>query len=109
MQKDISTTKNKTVSNSDKFILSGQIVEHAYIKKNGKATNKQELYFRASIQDYYIKFCESGVSETDIKPYLNKTITVDAEIINGEWDNCSDSVQNVQSRTGNYMVIKAVK
>ncbi len=68
-----------------------------------------ELYFRASIQDYFIKFCESKITKEDLEPFVNKVISAHVEIKNGNWDICPDDLQEMQSRVGPYIIIKEIK
>lgn len=89
-------------------ILTGQIVKKQFINKGGKPSGFYEYYLRCSIQDYFIKFCESNITKTDIDA-LNLSefdaISVEAEIKNGEWDICSGDSQYMQSRIGKYVVV----
>lgn len=100
LQKHNSMTTHQT--------LNGQIVKKEFVNKAGKSSGFYEYYLRCSIQDYFIKFCESDITKKDIDA-LNlgefDTITVDAEIINGDWDICPNDPQEMQSRIGNYVVI----
>ncbi|MDG1841341.1 MAG: hypothetical protein P8I93_03225 [Crocinitomicaceae bacterium] len=93
-------------------INTGQIVSKALVTKGGKITESEDLYFRLSVQDYFIKFCESKVTIEEIKPYIQKdnelkSVTLEIEIKEGEWDNCNVPGY-VQSRTGRYVVIKRI-
>lgn len=86
-----------------------QLVEKSFINKGGKVTDYKELYLRCSVQDYFIKICESDVTVDDLKPYINKGISVEAEVIDdGYWDHCEANLAAVQSRMGTYMVIKKI-
>lgn len=93
------TTKHEVTT------ISGQIVEKEFMKKNNKPAGFSELYLRASIQDYYIKFCESKVSKEELEKYIDKGITVKVELIEGEWDICPDDPQEMQSRMGMYAAV----
>ncbi len=84
-----------------------QLVEKDSKSKNGKVVGK-DLYLRCSIQDYFIKFCESDVTRSDLEKYIDRGITVKMEILQGEWDNCSDQDYPVQSRVGTYVAIKEI-
>ena len=92
------------------FYFSSMCHEHSqkpFVIKNGVETDQMELYLRCSIQDYFIKLCESNVAREDLELYLNKGITVEMEIVDGEWDRCpGDPV--VQSRIGKYVTIKSI-
>jgi hypothetical protein len=112
-------TKKETASANNNMIISGQIVQKESMNKRGEGEGFYELYFRASVQDYFIKFCESKVKRKELEPYLAEDeirkmaegITVEAKIVhNGNWDICDESMGIAQSRTGDYIVIyKIVK
>ena len=94
-------------------IISAEIVMHHFESKNGKVSEFKEYYLRRSVQDYFIKFCEGGVTVSDLEKVLNKqkgmtkSLTLEVEFIDGMWDSC-DSEHLVQSRTGEYVVIHKV-
>ena len=88
--------------------MSGILVEKEFIGKNGIGTGRMEYYFRASIQDYFIKICDSDVSKEELVPYLNKGITVMAQTLEGDWDICTEDDFNMQSRIGWHMIIKEI-
>jgi len=85
------------------------LVEKGFVNKRMKASGYKEYFLRCSVQDYFIKFCESEVSKKSLEPLLDKGIEVDMEIFQGEWDSCPSDSFPVQSRTGYYAVIKNVK
>lgn len=86
-----------------------QLVEKTFFNKVGvENPEMKELYLRCSIQDYYIKLCESKVSKSDLLKYLNKGISVKMEIREGNWDICPNDYPNAQSRIGNYVVITEI-
>ena len=88
--------------------LTGHIVQKEFINKAEKPSGFYEYYLRCSIQDYFIKFCESGITKKDIDA-LNlgefDGITVDAEIKDGSWDICPNDPQEMQSRIWQYVVV----
>lgn len=84
------------------------LMEKEFVNKGGKITDYKELYLQCSIQDYFIKICESNVTLEDLKPYINSGIKVKMEIKEGMWDHCSDDPAYAQSRTGTYVVIKKI-
>ena len=94
----------------EKYIISAPIVFKNFIKKNGVPTDRKEVYIRRSIQDYFIKFCESKVSQQDLENYLSKidseikVATLEVEFLDGAWDICDDNFDQ-QSRMGEYVVI----
>ena len=57
----------------------------------------KDLYLRCSIQDYYIKFCESKVKKEDIVSRIDSAVTAEVEIVMGVWDDC------VLGREGYYV------
>lgn len=83
-----------------------QLIEKEFINKGGKVTEYKELYLRCSIQDYFIKICESNVDAKTLRKYINKSISVEMEIKEGNWDICTDDPAYAQSRGGTYVVIK---
>ncbi|CAG0951353.1 MAG: hypothetical protein HND27_02435 [Bacteroidetes bacterium] len=85
-----------------------ELIEIAFENKIGKIQPYKEYYLRCSMQDYFIKLCESSVKSDELKPFLNKGITVEMEIREGLWDKCNSDFEQVQSRTGKYVVIKRI-
>lgn len=89
------------------------IVEKPFYNKIGEKSDKTEFYIRCSVQDYFIKFCESQVTKEQLESALSKiespikTLSVKIEIREGEWDRC-DSNQ-VQSRIGKYVVLHSIE
>lgn len=100
---DVKTTGNRV-------IISAPIVPKTFVKKNGEETDIMEYYVSRSIQDYFIKFCESEVTLQDLEKVMYhedeslNTLKLEVEFKNGEWDSC-DELNRVQSRTGEYVVI----
>jgi hypothetical protein len=82
------------------------VVKKGYVGEDGEPTMANELYLRCSVQDYFIKFCESEVSSKEVVLYLNDGITVEMEVREGDWDACSDFP--TQDRIGSYSVIKKI-
>ncbi len=99
---------NKEPLSDSKNILGGILVEHPFTSKNGETSEIMELYLRCSVQDYFIKFCESAVTHDQLKPFLNKSVTLEIEMKDGEWDNCLTEDLHVQSRTGKYLAVKSI-
>ena len=112
--------KNNTLNKTPKItengqIWRGQIVSKTFVSKGGKVTESEDLYFRLSVQDYFIKICESKVNIDEIRNYIQKddligeikSVTLEIEIKDGEWDNCNVPGY-VQSRTGPYIVINKI-
>jgi hypothetical protein len=85
-----------------------QVVEKTFGNKGGKPSDFKELYLRCSIQDYYIKFCESKVSLKKMQKYIDKGLTVTYEIKEGEWDICEGDPE-MQSRIGIYAIVIKIK
>lgn len=92
--------------------ITAPIVEKEFYNKAGKATGIMEYYVQRSVQDYYIKFCESEVDRKELEQALSKVegpiqqLTLTIEILEGEWDSCDGNP--VQSRIGSYVVIKKI-
>ena len=116
--KDVTMIENNTETevpstSGDAETITAPVVTKNFVAKNGKVTDHLEFYIRQSIQDYFIKFCESGVSREELETYLNeldgeiKTLTMVVEIRDGEWDQCDEDFE-VQSRIGEYMVIHSI-
>ena len=109
--------KNNTLNKFENItengqVKTGQIVSKAFVNKGGVVTESEDLYLRLSLQDYFIKFCESEVNIEEIKPYIQKeneikNVTLEIQILEGEWDNCNVPGY-FQSRTGSYVVIKRI-
>ncbi|MBC8756458.1 hypothetical protein H2O64_17420 [Kordia sp. YSTF-M3] len=71
------------------------------------------MYIRRSIQDYYIKFCESKISSEDLENYLStmdteiKVATLEVEFLDGYWDICDGDFEQ-QSRISSYVIIHRI-
>jgi len=106
---------NKTPSATEdgKMVVSGQIVSKEMIRKNNKPGGFGELYYRLSVQDYFIKFCESAVSKKELELFVNTdssfvSVTLEVEIREGNWDICKDDPIEMQSRIGKYIVVHRI-
>ena len=97
------------MSDAKPNIYNCQLIEKEFVNKGGKITTFKELYLRCSVQDYFIKLCESNLTRDELEPYINKGISVEVEIKDGLWDHCSENVAEVQSRMGTYVVIKSIQ
>lgn len=90
--------------------VTAPIVAKPFFKKNGERTELMEYYIQRSIQDYFIKFCESDITIEELESHLRaidsplKTITLEIELREGEWDDCDESTSQ-QSRIGWYAVV----
>lgn len=110
--------KTKQTSDTNRMIITGEVLKKDFVKKNGVSTGHGELYFRMSVQDYFIKFCESNVERKDLEPYVQEdsletlskivTVTLEVEVRNGNWDICADDPQEMQSRIGSYIVVTKI-
>jgi len=85
-----------------------ELIEKEFENKIGKPGGFKELYLRCSVQDYFIKICESKVTAEQLKKYLNNGIKVEMEIKNGSWDICEYTLEPQQSRIGAYVVITKI-
>lgn len=106
MSKNNTPVHEKKPQDPDRMKMAGEIVEHQFLKKNGEPEDFTELYFRASVQDYFIKFCESNVKKEDLTPFIGQVVRIEAQILNGNWDSCSEDEHDVQSRVGAYIILK---
>lgn len=92
------------------YIISARVVERERIV-NGEPLAKTDFYLERSIQDYFIKFCESIVSREELEKNLNrqrasiKILHAEVEYKEGEWDSCDEN-DNINSRSGSYIIIK---
>lgn len=101
---EVSESQPKEMRASADGSTTGVLVEKSFVSKGGKETEHKELYLRCSIQDYFIKFCESSVTSEQLQNFINKSITVKMEIKEGLWDQCDEDYE-VQSRVGTYISI----
>ncbi len=83
-----------------------QLIKKPFILKNGKATDREEFYLRCSVADYFIKICESSVAAEELEKLVGKGLDAEIEIVNGSWDICEDDPEQMQSRIGEYAIIK---
>jgi len=86
-----------------------ELIEVSFTNKMGVDSDVKELYLRCSVQDYFIKFCESKVTREELEPLVNTGIKVKMKIMDGNWDICPDDFQNMQSRVGRYAVIETLE
>lgn len=89
--------------------VSCQLIQKTFIKKNGEPTDISEYYLRCSMADYFIKVCESAITEIELKKYLDKGLPAEIEFREGSWDKCKDDPEEMQSRIGEYVIIKSLK
>ena len=92
------------------YLITAPIVKKQFVNKAGRTTDHVEYYIQQSIQDYFIKFCESNVSIKELNEKLEniegdiKALQLEVEMREGDWDIC-DGNHEIQSRIGEYMVI----
>ncbi|MEL6254558.1 MAG: hypothetical protein AAFR87_21290 [Bacteroidota bacterium] len=98
-------------SGENRVIIIAEIVKKTFVNKAGKVTDKKEFYIRRSIQDYFIKFCESEVSSEELREAWEKetgfikTLRIEVEFKEGNWDDCEKEEVELQSRVGEYAVL----
>ena len=91
-------------------IITAPIIKKNFVNKAGRTTDHVEYYIQQSIQDYFIKFCESNVSIKELNEKLEniegdiKALQLEVEMREGDWDIC-DGNHEIQSRIGEYMVV----
>jgi len=104
---------NNSSETNNKQTLTAPIVLKSFVNKIGQTGTQKEYYLQASIQDYYIKFCESNISRDELEKHLNtingliKAVTLEVEYRDGLWDICNEK-EPMQSRTGEYVVIHKI-
>lgn len=114
------TTNNKiqkepqvvTANKIEMTTISAPVVKKHFYNKIGEKTEIQEYYVQQSIQDYFIKFCESYITISELDDALDeidspiKTLKMEVSILEGEWDSCDGDP--VQSRVGKYMIVHKI-
>ena len=95
------------------YIITAPIVYKNAISKRNEVMELKDVYIQRSIQDYYIKFCESMINRNELEEHLNKisgdikALTLEVQFREGEWDICEgDPI--MQSRIGQYVIIYRV-
>jgi len=89
------------------------VIKKSFVSKSGRVTDISEYYISRSIKDYFIKFCESGITSGELEEHLSaingpiRILTMEVEFRNGEWDRCEGDPEQ-QSRTGEYVVIHRI-
>ena len=84
-----------------------------FVRKNGEPMDFKEFYLQQSVQDYFIKFCESNVTWKELEEELSKidsdikALTLEVEFREGYWDICNDDRMQ-QSRVGKYLIIHRI-
>ncbi len=78
-----------------------------------KATGKTDFFLRILTKDYFIKFCESKMTQTEFEQHFFKPDASNSMKFNlmyrikeGLWDQCTDELQ--ASRTGKYVSIEQI-
>ena len=105
-QKDESTQNNRV-------IISAPIVKKKKVDLLGITHEVDEFYVRRSIQDYFIKFCESDVNRAkfnqrfEANSSLINTMKLEVTFKTGYWDNCIEKVDD-KSRQGEYVIIHQI-
>jgi len=109
------TPKNKQAdqkTEGNRRIISAPIVRSSFVTKSGEVTDIKEYYISRSIQNYFIKFCESSVTKEALLAALEKqnglikSLTLEVEFRDGEWDRCGE--EDVQSRIGEYVLVHRI-
>lgn len=86
-------------------MISGEIVRLPFINKMGiSSKDAADFYLRASIQDYFIKFCESKITRELVQKFEGRAVTLEVIKKNGNWDSCGVG-HDEQSRTGIYIQV----
>jgi hypothetical protein len=91
------------------YFITARIAEKTRIIK-GETQAKSNFFLERSIQDYFIKFCESNVSRAELESYMEnqrasiKILHAEVEYREGEWDRCEE-MGKVATRKGAYIII----
>lgn len=97
------TKKRKTpdaLSADGRRIISGPMVKHG-----------EDWYLQRSVQDYFIKFCESKISPQDVEDRLAeqdgfiKTLRLEVEYKKGNMDQCEGEEAKPGDREGEYLIV----
>ncbi|MEO9532054.1 MAG: hypothetical protein ABJG68_06990 [Crocinitomicaceae bacterium] len=96
------TIDYETVHEKKKEFVNGVIIEKKFINKVGEALDFGELYLRSGKHDYFIKLADSSVKKDELMAILGLKKRFKVAFKEGLWDTDSP---NVQSRTGEYVVI----
>lgn len=105
-------TKDPTTDQQTR-IITAPIVSQYIVKENGERTDRKAYYLERSIQNYFIKFCESSVSQEDLEQHLAaqtgliKTATLEVSFQKGAWDIGEDGAES-QSRRGEYAIVHRI-
>ena len=110
-----SSTKVKYSENQSgsQKTITAPIVEKHFYNKIGEKMDQTEYYIQQSVQDYFIKFCESKVTREQLEAAITKigspikALTLKIEIREGEWDRCEN--HPAQSRVGAYAIILEIQ
>ena len=95
------------------YIITAPIVYKSAMSKRNVDMEFKDVYIQRSIQDYYIKFCESMISRAELEEHMNKisgdikALTLEVQFREGEWDICEGDPM-MQSRIGQYVIIYRV-
>ena len=74
---------------------------------------KKNIYIERSIQNYFIKFCESHITSEDLEEKLSKisspikALKLEIEYRKGNWDICDEN-EDQQSRVGEYVIVHRI-
>lgn len=109
----IMTKEKDQESSNNRVIITAPITKSHKPDALGKPSAISEFYINRSIQDYYIKFCESSVSlqefESKYDSMTNLIITMRLEVTfkSGNWDNCPNHPVD-GDRHGEYVVLHQI-
>jgi hypothetical protein len=107
---DMQAEQNRKATAAKEY--TGTLIEITFVNKGGKVMEDiKELYFKINEDEiYFIKFSytEGSITAADLRPHLNKTITIQGEIKDGLWDVQDDNPMEAQSRIGKYLVVLSI-
>lgn len=110
---NVSCSPHKNLVLNKKTIVSAHIIEKDFLSKSQKRNLNipKDYYLRIkNNEDYFIKFCSSTITKNELKALIKKhdtkTFTLEVELLDGDWDICNPSLENIQqSRVGRYVII----
>ncbi|RLD50124.1 MAG: hypothetical protein DRI94_09470 [Bacteroidetes bacterium] len=99
--------QNKTDDMNNLKIYTGKIIKVHFVDKAGNEHKDAfNYFFETEDKQYFIKISEGDVSREEIEKFYNKKIRIKAIIILfGLWDTDDP---NVQSRVGDYLILKEI-
>ncbi len=93
------------------IILKGKIAKKQFINKGGrKVDGVFDLFFDTGAKRYFIKTFKAsgGLTKEELKPFYGKKVQARLILTEGSWDTDPAVDFPVQSRGGEYVIIKEI-